>query len=391
MAFKGKLAWFSISAFVSPTLLKIGVQHQHMTLVWALSPVVGFFLTPLLGSVSDRCHHPMGRRRPFIILLSIGVLLGLLLVPNGEEIGYAMGDFYTMLNETLPLNQTSKKLPHRTTAIDSDQEFTEMLTSESSSHTWGIFFTILGTVLLDFDADACQSPSRAYLLDVTLPEDHARGLSTFTIMAGLGGAVGYSLGGINWDATRIGVALGGHVRAVFTLITFIFVFCVSATITSFREVPLGLLESMAPIDDEKGDGISSYGALDHNDEDGTLSAEEKKKKMSLKLGVENSGYSNIPGDTMAETSFTAEPAQPAPTVTSEPGVQSLAYYLKSIVFMPHSLRMVCLVKKFFQKCKACNQLCCRPILDKFVLLDGSCLLLAVFHGLCGRSCLQWRP
>lgn len=335
---------------MSPTLLKIGVQHQHMTLVWALSPVVGFFLTPLLGSVSDRCHHPMGRRRPFIILLSIGVLLGLLLVPNGEEIGYALGDYYTMLNETLPLNQTSKKLPHRTTAIDSDQEFTEMLTTESSSHTWGIFFTILGTVLLDFDADACQSPSRAYLLDVTLPEDHARGLSTFTIMAGLGGAVGYSLGGINWDATRIGVALGGHVRAVFTLITFIFVFCVSATITSFREVPLGMLESMNAIDNEKGDGVSSYGALDHNDDEGTLSAEEKKKKMALKLGVENGGYSDIPGETVAETSFTAESAQPAMTVTSEPGVQSLAYYLKSIVFMPHSLRMVCLVRVPLSTC-----------------------------------------
>lgn len=37
------------------------------------------------------------------------------------------------------------------------------------SHPWGIFFTILGTMLLDFDADACQSPSRAYLLDVTVP------------------------------------------------------------------------------------------------------------------------------------------------------------------------------------------------------------------------------
>ena len=35
-------------------------------------------------------------------------------------------------------------------------------------HPWGIFFTVLGTVLLDFDADACQSPSRAYLLDVTV-------------------------------------------------------------------------------------------------------------------------------------------------------------------------------------------------------------------------------
>ena len=41
------------------------------------------------------------------------------------------------------------------------------------SHPWGIFFTVLGTVLLDFDADSCQSPSRAYLLDVTVPGDDA--------------------------------------------------------------------------------------------------------------------------------------------------------------------------------------------------------------------------
>ena len=64
------------TAFVSPTLLKIGVKHQHMTLVWALSPLIGFFLTPILGSISDRCRLSMGRRRPFIILLSIGVFLG---------------------------------------------------------------------------------------------------------------------------------------------------------------------------------------------------------------------------------------------------------------------------------------------------------------------------
>jgi solute carrier family 45 protein 1/2/4 len=64
------------TAFVSPTLLEIGVEHSKMSLVWALSPLVGFFITPLLGSLSDRCHLPLGRRRPFIILLSIGVFLG---------------------------------------------------------------------------------------------------------------------------------------------------------------------------------------------------------------------------------------------------------------------------------------------------------------------------
>lgn len=64
------------TAFVSPTLLKIGVEHKHMTLVWALSPLIGFFLTPILGSLSDRCHLAYGRRRPFIFIMSIGVLLG---------------------------------------------------------------------------------------------------------------------------------------------------------------------------------------------------------------------------------------------------------------------------------------------------------------------------
>lgn len=61
-------------------------------------------------------------------------------------------------------------------------------------------------------------------------------------MAGLGGFMGYGLGGINWDVTRLGQALGGHVHATFTLITIIFVICVSYTITSFKEIPLYLLE-----------------------------------------------------------------------------------------------------------------------------------------------------
>lgn len=179
----------NFTAFVSPTLLSIGVNHRSMSYVWALSPIIGFFVTPFLGSLSDRCHLRMGRRRPFIILLSIGVFIGLLLVPNGEYLGYYFGDYYEIINSTLSTNETiNSNAP--------DEDINEMLKTEDSSHTWGIFFTVLGTVLLDFDADACQSPSRAFLIDVCLPEDHAKGLSTFTIMAGLGGAVGYSLGGI---------------------------------------------------------------------------------------------------------------------------------------------------------------------------------------------------
>ncbi|KAF6203827.1 hypothetical protein GE061_002162 [Apolygus lucorum] len=215
------------TAFVSPALLQIGVNHAQMTMAWALSPIVGFVLTPILGSLSDKCTLPYGRRRPFILLLSFGILLGMMLVPNGKQLGKFFGDRYPpAFADQTPGNDTAGS------AENTPQPPTEY------SHSWGVFFTVLGTVLLDFDADACQSPSRAYLLDIVLPEDQAKGLSTFSLMAGLGGFMGYAMGGYNWDQTWIGVMLGGHMKTVFSLITIIFIGCVSYTVTSFSEIPL---------------------------------------------------------------------------------------------------------------------------------------------------------
>lgn len=97
----------------------------------------------------------------------------MLLVPNGEAIGYALGDFYPDAEEINSTSTGTKSIqPHRSTA--SETVFDDTV-NQITPHPWGIFFTILGTVLLDFDADACQSPARAYLLDVTIPgEFHAR-------------------------------------------------------------------------------------------------------------------------------------------------------------------------------------------------------------------------
>lgn len=107
-------------------------------------------------------------------MLSFLLCAGLILVPNGENLGYAMGD-QKFPNFTIP-NVISA---HRTTGnLGPDnlmeRNFTEEIEAPASPvvytnyHPWGIFFTVLGTVLLDFDADACQSPARAYLLDVTV-------------------------------------------------------------------------------------------------------------------------------------------------------------------------------------------------------------------------------
>jgi hypothetical protein len=49
-----ELCYAAETAFVSPILLKLGVPVSLMTMIWCLSPVLGFFLVPVMGSLSDR-------------------------------------------------------------------------------------------------------------------------------------------------------------------------------------------------------------------------------------------------------------------------------------------------------------------------------------------------
>lgn len=87
-----ELCYAAETAFVSPLLLQLGVPVYLMSMCWMLSPVLGFFTVPIMGSVSDTCTSRLGRRRPFILLYSVGVIIGLLLVPNGKDMGELLGD-----------------------------------------------------------------------------------------------------------------------------------------------------------------------------------------------------------------------------------------------------------------------------------------------------------
>nr|KAF6445165.1 solute carrier family 45 member 1 [Molossus molossus] len=43
------------TAYVTPVLLQMGLPDQLYSLVWFVSPILGFLLQPLLGAWSDRC------------------------------------------------------------------------------------------------------------------------------------------------------------------------------------------------------------------------------------------------------------------------------------------------------------------------------------------------
>ncbi|XP_071349631.1 proton-associated sugar transporter A isoform X2 [Trachinotus anak] len=189
------------TAYVTPVLLQMGLPDQFYSLVWFISPILGFLVQPLIGAWSDRCTSRFGRRRPFIFALAIGALVGLTLVLNGRDIGGALAD-------------------------------------TASNHKWGIVLTVCGVVLMDFSADSADNPSHAYMMDVCSPEDQDRGLNIHALLAGLGGGFGYIVGGINWDQTQFGRSMGGQLRVIYLFTSVTLVIATAMTLMSIPERPL---------------------------------------------------------------------------------------------------------------------------------------------------------
>ncbi|KPP64206.1 solute carrier family 45 member 4-like [Scleropages formosus] len=191
------------TALVTPVLLQIGLPEQYYSLTWFLSPVLGLIFTPLIGSASDRCRSRWGRRRPFILGLCVGILLGLALFLNGHSLySLAIGD------------------------MPSDQPI-------------GIILTVLGVVILDFSADGSEGPIRAYLLDVADAEEQDMALNIHTFSAGLGGAVGYMMGGLDWTQTGLGQVFQAQEQVLFFFASIIFITSVGLHMFSIPEQQYG--------------------------------------------------------------------------------------------------------------------------------------------------------
>ncbi|KAG7240954.1 hypothetical protein INR49_026132 [Caranx melampygus] len=175
-----------------------GLPEQYYSLTWFLSPVLGLMFTPLIGSASDRCTLRWGRRRPFILALCIGTLIGVALFLNGSLIGLSLGD-------------------------------------EQGRQPIGIVLTVLGVVVLDFCADATEGPIRAYLLDVADTEEQDMALNIHAASAGLGGAVGYALGGLDWTHTFLGAAFKSQEQILFFFAAILFSVSVVLHLFSIEE------------------------------------------------------------------------------------------------------------------------------------------------------------
>ncbi|XP_059971578.1 solute carrier family 45 member 4 isoform X2 [Mesoplodon densirostris] len=99
----------------------------------------------------------------------------------------------------------------------------------------GIVLTVLGVVVLDFSADATEGPIRAYLLDVVDSDEQDMALNIHAFSAGLGGAVGYVLGGLDWTQTFLGAWFRTQNEVLFFFAAIVFSVSVALHLFSIDE------------------------------------------------------------------------------------------------------------------------------------------------------------
>ncbi|NXD43061.1 S45A3 protein, partial [Copsychus sechellarum] len=185
--------------YVPPLLLEVGVEEKFMTMVLGIGPVLGLVFVPLIGSASDHWHSSYGRRRPFIWLLCLGVLLSLFVIPHASS-----------LASLCALNPRPLE----------------------------IAFLILGIGLLDFCGQVCFTPLEALLSDLFQEPDNCRqAFSMYAFMISLGGCIGYLLPAIDW--AFLAPYLGGQESCLFSLLALIFLGCVLATLFVTEEAAHG--------------------------------------------------------------------------------------------------------------------------------------------------------
>ncbi|KAM8829165.1 membrane-associated transporter protein [Spinachia spinachia] len=298
------------AAFVTPVLLSVGLPRSLYSLVWLISPILGFLLQPVIGSASDHCRSPWGRRRPYILALGALMLVGLSLFLNGDAV------------------------------------ISALVSDRSSRSTWAIVVVMLGVVLFDFAADFIDGPIKAYLFDVCSHRDKERGLHYHALLTGLGGAFGYLVGAMDWGHSALGRLLGSEYQVIFFFSALTWGIFLTVHLLSIPEQPLGK--------DPYGHDPSTSSALrllgDHGNGYGALAKEAASVAVTPSLPDLRPRSFSALGEANSVTSSAKQPnkeAQKRMTFKS---------MTKAIINMPNHYRYLCVSHLLGWTAFLCNML-----------------------------------
>eukprot|EP00762_Andalucia_godoyi_P003787 ANDGO_08559.mRNA.1 Sucrose transport protein SUC2 len=210
MCFAGvQFGWALQISLLTPFILELGLPQIWITLVWLCGPISGFVVQPTVGVYSDYATFTMGRRRPFIIIGAIFIVLALVLIPNAPDLGHLMGD-------------------------------------TKHNNPGALVLAVLGFWILDLANNTLQGPCRALLADIARPEQQERGNAVFSVWLAVGNILGYMAGWAPWVdwmpfwTTSTCDEACGNLRCAFVIAIFFLLITVSITCFFTKEEPLQL-------------------------------------------------------------------------------------------------------------------------------------------------------
>uniref|UniRef100_S4RYS9 Solute carrier family 45 member 3 n=1 Tax=Petromyzon marinus TaxID=7757 RepID=S4RYS9_PETMA len=182
--------------YVPPLLLEAGVEERYMTMVLGIGPVLALVFVPFISSASDNWSGGCGRRKPFILALSLGVVLGLLIISKTGQIA-------------------GRICPARPQ----------------------VGLMIVGVGLLDFCGQSCFTPLEALVADTLRePERCVHAYAMYSLMTSAGGCVGYLLPTVDWSGTDLARRLGGQGQCLFAILIAVFLVSLAVTMWQARDL-----------------------------------------------------------------------------------------------------------------------------------------------------------
>lgn len=156
--------WALQLSLLTPYIQTLGVEREFSSMVWLCGPIAGLVVQPIVGRWTDRCTSNWGRRRPFITSGVLLIILGVLLISFGADIGSLLGD---------------------------SKESCETFKGKRSH---AVSVVILGFWLLDIAANTVDPPLRALLADLSGPHQLVTANVLYTFWGALGSVLGYAAG-----------------------------------------------------------------------------------------------------------------------------------------------------------------------------------------------------
>ncbi|KNC81766.1 hypothetical protein SARC_05935 [Sphaeroforma arctica JP610] len=138
--------WAAEFGTTTPYLIAMGLGEKAASNIWLSGPLMGFFVAPVVGSLSDKTHLKLGRRRPWMIIGLCLLALFSMLLANSKSMGDA-----------------------------------------------GLTVAMVSFICLDGCINVIQTPLRALIADFAPPSQQSAGQLMASTFQGVGGLVGYVL------------------------------------------------------------------------------------------------------------------------------------------------------------------------------------------------------